>query len=579
MGYSSQSPWCGNAPAAVPAGRLFLAMGAVLLFWNGLLACHAGPLTLTHFHDTPQYQLLARNRLAGETGVGESAHTVGREGRHPMWRPGLVWVEETLARGLGSVRAGAAAASALGTTLLEVAMLGLAWRCFGPASFALTVVFLFAPFTANAFFVRLAVGQGPEPWAAAFTLLALTALFAARERASWSLALAAGAIAGLAEWFRTGNWLLFAVPVAIHFFTALRCRDRAGVKLTAAALAGYFGLVAVGDLLVPSSVPKTVVNLRANLVESQGPVLETVQADGTATLTTLAGLQIVPGTADTCVDHLVRTSRGQGTATFLAEHGSTVLSLYGERLLQVMRGAASALRSMTGTLILVCFVLSIAASVFFRDRSSLDALALAAGALAQFLGPITLLTGNSPSVYLLVVLPLIVLVAAHGAGRLANWALARLRRREPEAPSEGERLPSLGASGSLLAFGLVAFLTARFHLDAWEKLRELHCQTQAEQTALDRLELAGQRVACRSMAWFVDRDVDLVMLPYARAEELADYLRQRGAAGLLVRENETEVSARANPYGSLESFEAALEASGQFASPQVSGVWRWYRLK
>src|SRR6266403_5323339 len=76
-----------------------------------------------HRYDGTQYHLLVRNRLHGHYEIGDTAHTVREEGRHPIWRPGLVWIEEGLARLFGSVRSGAAAASALGTTLLELAML------------------------------------------------------------------------------------------------------------------------------------------------------------------------------------------------------------------------------------------------------------------------------------------------------------------------------------------------------------------------------------------------------------------------------------------------------------------------
>src|SRR5438034_9751900 len=108
----------GSAPArARPA--LWCGLALILLAWNAFLAWHASPYTLLHFYDDVQYQLLARNRLRGHVEVGDQAQTVGHEGSHPLWRPGLVWLEEGFARCLGSVRAGAAATSALGTALLE----------------------------------------------------------------------------------------------------------------------------------------------------------------------------------------------------------------------------------------------------------------------------------------------------------------------------------------------------------------------------------------------------------------------------------------------------------------------------
>jgi hypothetical protein len=106
-------------------------LALTLLVWNEMAGMMANPYTLVKGQDGAQYQLLARNRLLGHDEVGDSAYTVRREGSHPMWRPGLVWVEETLARCLGSVQAGAGAASGLGITLMELALLALAGVCFG----------------------------------------------------------------------------------------------------------------------------------------------------------------------------------------------------------------------------------------------------------------------------------------------------------------------------------------------------------------------------------------------------------------------------------------------------------------
>jgi hypothetical protein len=57
--------------------------------------------------------------------------------------------------------------------------------------------------------------------------------------------------------------------------------------------------------------------------------------------------------------------------------------------------------------VLALFLAALLLSLARREASSVHALAFAAGALAQFLGPITLLVGNASSVYILVVLPLI----------------------------------------------------------------------------------------------------------------------------------------------------------------------------
>src|SRR5262245_60424152 len=89
------------------------AAAMVLLAWNGYIAQYANPFDLLQGHDGAQFHLLVSNRLHGHFEVGDEGHTVRREGQHPIWRPGLVWIEEGLARLFGSVQAGAAAAAAL----------------------------------------------------------------------------------------------------------------------------------------------------------------------------------------------------------------------------------------------------------------------------------------------------------------------------------------------------------------------------------------------------------------------------------------------------------------------------------
>jgi hypothetical protein len=144
----------------------WVVLAAFLLVWNGWAASFAGPFTFIQGYDGPQYQLLARNRLHGHTEVGDSAHTVRGEGSHPMWRPGLVWIEQGLGSWLGSVRQGAGLASALGTTLLELAILWLAWTCYGFGTWTVVLLLMLSPWQVGVTLIAAAVGQGPEPWAA-----------------------------------------------------------------------------------------------------------------------------------------------------------------------------------------------------------------------------------------------------------------------------------------------------------------------------------------------------------------------------------------------------------------------------
>src|SRR5688572_13470214 len=118
------------AGPAIPRWVWNLAI-SLLLGYNLSLAKYANPFVLTPGYDGAQYQLLARNRLAGSYHVGDQAHTVRDEGSHPMWRPGLAWLLEGVARITGSVSDAAWILSACAATLLEASMLWLAWRCFG----------------------------------------------------------------------------------------------------------------------------------------------------------------------------------------------------------------------------------------------------------------------------------------------------------------------------------------------------------------------------------------------------------------------------------------------------------------
>src|SRR5262249_56574684 len=136
---------------------------------------------------------------------GDTADGVSTEGRHPMWSPGLVWIQEGLARCVGSVRLAAGIASALGTTLLELAMLRLTWRCFGRGTCLLLLLLLLAPVLVCVHFLRMAVGQVPEPWALAAVFGGLCALQEARGRRCWPWAVLSAGPAGLPESSRTGH--------------------------------------------------------------------------------------------------------------------------------------------------------------------------------------------------------------------------------------------------------------------------------------------------------------------------------------------------------------------------------------
>src|SRR5438093_1307686 len=132
----------GSCPCTSTRRRLgiWAAVALVLGAWNGFAASFASPFHLLHASDSTQYHLLVRNRLHGHYEVGDGAHTVRTEGLHPVWRPGIVWIEELLARQLGSVATSAAVAAGVGTTLLELSLLWLALECCGGTAAAVAIV-------------------------------------------------------------------------------------------------------------------------------------------------------------------------------------------------------------------------------------------------------------------------------------------------------------------------------------------------------------------------------------------------------------------------------------------------------
>src|SRR5262249_5212076 len=148
-----------------------------------------------------------------------------------------------------------------------------------------------------------------------------------------------GTVAGLAEWFRTGNLLLFAVPCAVYSLAGFRQRDRRGFCLPAGALIAWVGIAALAELAAPSSVNKIVVNLwdcRVDLgcemgrqveegqtqveVESAlGPPVTVEYPDGSRFRQTMLGYTLVPETTEIYMDYVNRCSRGRSTLSYCWE--------------------------------------------------------------------------------------------------------------------------------------------------------------------------------------------------------------------------------------------------------------------
>lgn len=559
-----------------PSERLhpgtWCAVALLLLTWNALTCSLAGPLT--YYADGVQYQLLARNRLHGHYEVGDTTQTVGTEGRHPMWRPGLVWIEEGLASSLGSVQNGAAAASALGTTCLELALLWLVWCCFGKKTWLCLLIALGLPAASSTFFT-LAVYQGPEVWAAVCIVAGLAALVVGLQHCSWPWAVIAGMTAGLAGWFRTGNLLLFAVPCAVYSLAALRPYNRVRFTLPAGALAVFVGMTALAGLTTPASVNKTVANLWANAIETNGPFITAELPDGTKTAFSMAGWSLAPGTTETYYDRIVCRSRDTTTLKYVQGHGWEIAATYMGRLKEAVTSCFSGLRSTIGGVIVILFAVQLLLCVAHLDPAPQHTFACAGGALAHYLGPVTLLRGNQPNHYLFLVFPLFLVVAVRGAQRLVELVYALWKRRHSVlARPRGFSWPlSAGAFAAFLA------LSAPYYRSTLEHLRAQQNEILEDLAALDALGLEGRKVACRNMCWFVDRRVHTVSLPYATVPELETYVRVHGIDGILVRDKEPMPYFHAMPYRSPAEFDQALRQSALFGTPQASGTWRWYPVR
>jgi hypothetical protein len=549
-------------------------VGILLLTWNGVAASLASPFVLNHRYDGIQYQLLARNRLHGHYEVGDTAHTVGTEGRHPMWRPGLVWIEEGLARCLGSVRTGAAAASALGTTFLELTLLWLAWSCFGRKTWLFVLIALPAPAVSGPF-LTLAVGQGPEVWAAAWIVAGLAALVVALQRRSWAWALLAGMVAGSAEWFRTGNLLLFAVPCGVYGLVALWQRDRRGFGMPVGALASFVAMATLCDWTVPSALNKTVANLWHRGIESGGPLVPGRLPDGTPITYSMANYTLVPGTAELAVDSVIRRSHDKSTLEYIREHSQEIIPAYLQSLQEAATGGFWGLRDRIGDLVLLLFAVQLLLLTCCREPGLPHTAALAGGALAHYLGPVMLLTGDQPTHYLLVAFPLFLVVAGRGAHRLVDGINAVCKRGQAVL-AQPQPVPWVFVAVGL---ALLIGLSAPYYRSALYLLRGFQQQTSEEQAAVDALGLEGRKVACRNMCWFVDRNVHTILLPYATVAELETYARDHRIDGILVWEKEPMPFFNANPYGSAAAFDRALQASALFGSPRASGAWRWYPVR
>jgi hypothetical protein len=565
---------------------LWCGVTAFLLAWNGVLAMYANPFLMLQQHDGTQYHLLVRNRLKGHYEMEDSAHTVRTGGENPIWRPALVWIEEPLARWLGSVQAAARVASALGATLLDLSLLWLAWVAFGPSVFGLVAVSLVLPLAGTCFFMRMAVGQGPESWAAAALAAGMAGLVLALRRQSWAWAISGGILAGLTEWFRAGSYLIFLIPAFLYLLRYLWLRQRGRAALSATAIAAFMATVFVGSLLVPSRVNKTVVTMIHRLQEQIGLQCYVQLAPDAVARIYMAGLQLCPNAVETNVDHAINEARDVSTVIFVREHFDELAKVYLDGVQGVFVTRFQGFRELTGEPVFYFFVFGILFSLPCRKETDYHALVLAAGALAHYFGPVVLLRGPDVTHYSLVILPFIYVVAAYGVQRLVGTASAILKALFPRYVDDREQL---GWPMQAMAAVPLLSIAVLFYRGALLNVIDTYQESERDRAAVAALHLDGQKVAVRSMAWFEDLDVETVLLPYAKAEQLANYTQANGVDGLLLWEKEDPrhtyfcvmpYPEREHPtFASLKDFHRALEQTNAFDAPRVSGAWRWYRLR
>jgi hypothetical protein len=551
----------------------WIGLSGFLCAWNGLAAMHASPLVLTHRWDGTQYQLLARNQLRGHYEVGDAANTVRGEGRHPMFRPALVWLQHGLALVLGEVQTAAILASALGTTLLELLLVALAWQCFGRGTAVVVVCCLVMSLTVAAQFLLLAVGQGPELWAAAAIVAGLAILVNALRWQSWPVAGLAGIVAGLSEWFRTGNHLLFGVPCLIYLGTALWQAQWRRAAMTLTALGTFFLMIVGSGFLTSTPVNKTVANLRHRLVEHQGVRRIEESPAGQRLTVYLGGLEMRPGTSETYYDSLLQTSRGPTALEFVQERGEEIFAVYTEGVGQVLETGASGLRQMPGDIPLLFFFIGVSLAIVRRHGVDAHTLAFAAGGLAHYLGPVVLFRGAEPTHYFLVAMPLFVIVACRGLVHLGELAALLVARCSPDLLALLQRI---GWASLLLVLVPGLCMVVGFYRGALADLSSRQAHAEDQQAAVDALPLQGCRIACRDMSWFVGRDVETVLFPYARVSELEKYVLAQHVDGLLLWAKDPHLLFRAVPYRSFKEFNRAMRESHVFGPVVISGEWYWY---
>jgi hypothetical protein len=355
-------------------------------------------------------------------------------------------------------------------------------------------------------------------------------------------------------------------------------RDGKRACVATVGLATFLATVFVSGVLVPSRVNKTVVALTHRLQEQVGEQCTIQLGPEAGARIYLSGLQLCPNLVETNCDRAVNDARDVSTMTFLREHWEKLASVYFDGVKGVLVTRFQGMRDMTGDVVFFLFAGGILLSLPCRRAADGHALALSAGALAHYFGPVVLLRGPDATHYLLVILPFMYVVAAHGANQLVATVSAVLKRLCPRLVDDSQQVP-----WPFVAIGVapVLCLSLIFYHGALACVTQSFEEAEEDRAAVAALGLEGRKVACRSMAWFEDTDIETVLLPYAPAGQLVNYAQAHGLDGLLLWEKD---DARylyfcITPYPTLEQFHQALEQSNAFGAPRVSGAWRFYPLR
>jgi len=355
-------------------------------------------------------------------------------------------------------------------------------------------------------------------------------------------------------------------------------REFRQLAVVGCALLSFLCALAAGSVTNSSPVNKTVVALWHKLTEQRGYQLTQEFPEVGQVTIFFGGLELAPNGTETNYDYVVHQARDMSTWRFVADHAAEIFPEYGASLGQVVTTGARGLREMAGNAMLALFLIQMAISGFRRGETDLAVWAIGLGAWCHYLGPIVLLRGIIPVHYILVVLPFAVLLGARGLAQLTELAGDALARSLPDL---AQRVRAANRFVMLLLFCPLLCLATLYYYGTVNKMREFWLSAEEDRAALQELHLEGHKIACRTMVWFIDSDVQTILLPYAKVEDLTKYVHSTETDGILLWRPEEKRHAYLcrSAYPSWDDFRQSLEKSQFFESPRVAGSWHWYPLR